>query len=190
MTSNPTFTNTSIPYRPATEPICPLPELYGRAPVVLVRDDDSDLGVEIAYESQDDPLGTRIRVTTRTGLAPFYVPPYTPVLAAADGVVRFAAQHASGHRILIEHSDGWLSYYARLQQSFVVPTSRRLTPQDVKAGQMIGHAGRVHEHPPKPMRFELWFRDEHGYKQIDPTRLMRHWRLLRWAQVTGPANTT
>lgn len=167
-----------------TFPIWPLPELAGRPPVVLVR--DNDRGVDLAYDDCDQRAGTRLRVTNRTGLAPFYLPPFTPVFSVLEGVIRYAGQHRKGRCILIEHDNGWLSYYGNLQHTLVVPTDYLRTPQLTKAGQIIGYAGRVHQHPPRPLRFELWARGASGYAQLDPVRFIHGWRLLPWMPNHAP----
>lgn len=66
----------------------------------------------------------------------FIVPRGTPVLAAADGTVRFASSmHSTGKIIKIEHSGGYVTHYAHLE------TMKVKSGQKVKKGQEIGTAG-------------------------------------------------
>lgn len=180
-TTNATDTEINI-----TRPVWPLPKLNGHAPVLLVHD-PSDPGVELAYERAQDPDGPLVRSTRRTGLSPFYLPPLTPVFSVFDGRILYAGKHADGHTIIVEHANGWMSYYSHIEQMFALATDRRIglraRPQYTKAGHILGYAGQLGLGPIRPVRFELWkFDDDCGYVAIDPIRFMRRWRLMPWMQ--------
>ena len=166
------------------QPVWPLPKLSGVQPVLLVHD-PSDPGVELAYEHKHDPDGPLVRSTRGIGTSPFYLPPLTPVFAVFDGRVMYAGKHADGHTIIIEHANGWMTFYSHLEQMFVLPTDRRhrARPQHTKVGNILGYAGKIGLDSIRPIRFELWKYDEHsGYVAIDPIRFMRRWRVRAWSQ--------
>jgi murein DD-endopeptidase MepM/ murein hydrolase activator NlpD len=167
----------------AIEPVWPLPKLNGHAPVILVHD-EHDPGVELAYERRDEVEGPMVR-STKGALNPLYLPPLTPVFSVFNGRVLYAGRHLTGYKVIVEHSNGWMSYYANLEQMFVVPTDQigRRPPQQTKAGHILGYAGSMSLGPPRPVRFELWkYDEEYGYISIDPIRFMRRWRLMSWMQ--------
>lgn len=66
----------------------------------------------------------------------FIVPRGTPVLAAAEGTVKFASSmHSTGKMVKIEHPGGYETQYAHLENMKVRPGQR------VKKGQEIGTVG-------------------------------------------------
>jgi len=177
---------------PASEPVWPLPKLNGHAPVLLVHD-ENDPGVELAYERRDEIEEPTVRSTKNAPL-PLYLPPLTPVFAVFDGRILYAGRHLTGFKVIIEHGNGWMSYYANLEQMFVMPTDQmgRRSPQQTKAGHILGYAGSMSLGPPRPVRFELWKYDEEcGYISIDPILFMSRWRLMPWMQSvpTDPPET-
>src|SRR5262245_2699280 len=102
-------------------PVWPLPKLGGNKPVLLVEN-ASDPGVELAYEYRDEPDGPMVRSTQRSGFQPFYLPPLTPVHAVFDGRILYAGKHADGHTIIVEHPNGWMTFYGHLEHMFALPT--------------------------------------------------------------------
>jgi len=179
-TAKPANTNTSL----ATRPVWPLPKLNGARPVLLVAD-PNDPGVEIAYEFRDEPEGPMVRPTFGSCFPPFYLPALTPVFAIFDGRILYAGKHADGFTVIVEHPNGWMSYYSHLEQMFALATDRRHRgrPQYVKPGHILGYAGRLGDAPLRPLRFELWkLDDDGGYISIDPIRFMRGWRQMPWMQ--------
>ena len=74
----------------------------------------------------------------------------TPVLAAADGVVRVAGKHASyGNYLRILHADGDETLYAHMQYLFVS------TGAVVTAGQVLGVVGETGNATGPHLHFEI-----------------------------------
>lgn len=74
----------------------------------------------------------------------------TPVLAAADGIVRYAGTHNSyGNYLRLLHADGDETLYAHLQYLFV------RTGQRVTAGQCIGTVGETGNATGPHLHFEI-----------------------------------
>ena len=173
-----------------TPPMFPLPAFNGQPPVLLVFEHD-DPGIEIAYEKNPTAYGPLVRVTTRESSL-FWIPRMLPVFCASDGKIIYARQHTDGYAILVEHRNGWASYYTRLEHMFVQPSDRRpRTEARVAAGDILGYVGKTKPGPLNPFRFELWRCDEEQeFHRVDPIRYMRRWRLARWndAQIK-PATT-
>ena len=87
----------------------------------------------------------------------------TPVLAAADGVVRLAKSHSSyGNYVRILHSDGDETIYAHMQYLFVRQGQR------VSAGRQIGTAGQTGNATGPHLHFELL----HEGVRYDPTQAL------------------
>jgi len=90
----------------------------------------------------------------------------TPVRAAFDGKVRYAAYNTGGYGnlVIIRHFNGLETYYAHLSRMYVKPN------QLVKAGQLIGGGGNTGAHWAGPhLHFECRYRD-HAF---DPMKIMR-----------------
>lgn len=74
----------------------------------------------------------------------------TPVLAAADGIVRYAGTHSSyGNYLRLLHADGDETLYAHLQYLFV------RTGQRVTAGQCLGTVGETGNATGPHLHFEI-----------------------------------
>ena len=88
----------------------------------------------------------------------------TPVLAAADGVVRIAGRHASyGNYLRILHKDGDETLYAHMQYLFV----HAGTP--VKAGRVLGTVGQTGNATGPHLHFELL----HKGLRYDPAQALQ-----------------
>lgn len=88
----------------------------------------------------------------------------TPVLAAADGVVRLAGSHKSyGNYLRILHADGDETLYAHLQYLFV------RSGQQVTAGQVLGTVGQTGNATGPHLHFELLHK---GYR-YDPAQALQ-----------------
>lgn len=88
----------------------------------------------------------------------------TAILAAADGVVRYAGTHASyGNYVRLLHSNGDETLYAHLQYLFV------RTGQRVSAGELLGTVGDTGNTTGPHLHFELL----HKGIRYDPTEALQ-----------------
>lgn len=88
----------------------------------------------------------------------------TPVLAAADGVVRIAGKHASyGNYLRILHADGDETLYAHMQYLFVN------TGAVVTAGQVLGIVGQTGNATGPHLHFEIL----HKGLRYDPAQALQ-----------------
>ena len=88
----------------------------------------------------------------------------TPVLAAADGVVRVAGKHASyGNYLRILHADGDETLYAHMQYLFVS------TGTVVTAGQVLGVVGETGNATGPHLHFEIL----HKGLRYDPAQALQ-----------------
>ena len=146
--------------RPASDSrwFWPLPRLAGEAPRIVAHANDGRRGVDIGYE--------------RLAFSQLFVPVY----AVRAGTVSFAAQLTSGFAVTLDHGGVWSTHYAHLEKLFVVPTlGRRRRRARVRAGEVIGYAGR----DPSHVRFELWqWTARDGFVPVRATLMMRHWHVL------------
>lgn len=145
----------------------PLPRLAGESPRIIRHANDERLGLDVGYD--------------RMGFAELYV----PVFAARGGTISFAAHVTSGYAVTIDHG-AWSTHYAHMERMFVTPTlGRRRRRARVRAGEVIGYAGR----DPAHVRFELWkWSARDGFVAFDATRMMHKWLVL--PQFLSPHTTT
>ena len=141
----------------------PLGRLGGRPPIILDEHVSGDRrGIDVGYV-----------------VAPYDSELYVPVYAAQSGEVSYALQGCDGCAVSIDHG-GMTTHYAHMSQMFVTQclgkTRRR---QHVRAGDVIGYAGK----PPLHVRFELWkWTDDRGLVAVDPRLELETW------MVTSPAH--
>ena len=89
----------------------------------------------------------------------------TPVLAAADGVVRMAGSHKSyGNYLRILHADGDETLYAHMQYLFVK------AGECVTAGQILGTVGETGNATGPHLHFEIL---HHGLR-YDPAEALQN----------------
>ncbi|MFW6135714.1 MAG: peptidoglycan DD-metalloendopeptidase family protein [Chloroflexota bacterium] len=75
-----------------------------------------------------------------------------PVFSIADGLVTEAGwDDERGNMAVVEHSDGWSSTYAQLDEIVVE------VRQTVSQGEMVGRAGSTGESSGPHLHFELWY---------------------------------
>ena len=75
---------------------------------------------------------------------------WDPITAAADGVVVFAGWGGGyGNLVIVEHADGWRSYYAHLSEIVVE------VGQAVRQGALLGGAGTTGNSTGPHLHFEL-----------------------------------
>jgi hypothetical protein len=167
-----------------TPAVWPLPSLDGKRPAVLVGD-LHDPGVALAYEEAYAADGAMVRSLPHAPPDAFYLPSFTPVFAVHDGTIVYAGKHASGYTIILQHGNGWMTYYGRLEHMLALETDRKRVgaAARVKAGSVIGYAGTSKPGPLRALRFELWrLDDDFGYLAIDPIRFMRRWSVIPWTE--------
>lgn len=100
-----------------------------------------------------NPVGqVAYRVTTEFALwhpgTDFAVDYETPIYAAETGVVVFAGWHRDGYGelIIIDHGDGWTTYYAHLSNRFVGCGDQVTKGQLIGEMGMTGNATGIHLH--------------------------------------------
>lgn len=89
---------------------------------------------------------------------------HDPIFATADGVVSFAGAHGGyGNLVVIDHADGWQSWYGHLSSISVV------VGQQVRQGEIIGAAGSTGYSSGPHLHFEL----RHNGVPVDPLVLLQ-----------------
>ncbi|MFQ6102437.1 MAG: M23 family metallopeptidase [Anaerolineae bacterium] len=84
---------------------------------------------------------------------------WDPIVAAADGVVVFAEWGGGyGNLVIVEHDDGWRSYYAHLSEIVVE------VGQEVRQGGLLGGAGTTGYSTGPHLHFELRYQG----RPVDP----------------------
>jgi len=84
---------------------------------------------------------------------------WDPIVAVADGVVSFAEWGGGyGNLVIVEHKDGWLSYYAHLTEIVVK------VGQEVRQGELLGGAGTTGYSTGPHLHFELRYQG----RPVDP----------------------
>jgi len=101
----------------------------------------------------------------------------TPVRAAADGVVLFAAYMSGyGRLVVVDHANGLRTYYAHLSRFGVV------AGQDVRRGQTLGTVGSSGRVTAAHLHYEV----RQGGNAVDPYRYMARASLARTAKRDFP----
>lgn len=158
--------------KPADDPrwFWPLPRLAGESPRIISHANDGRRGVDIGYE--------------RLAFSQLFIPVY----AVRAGTVSFAAQLTSGWSVTLDHGGVWSTHYAHLEKMFVVPTiGRRRLRARVRAGEVIGYAGR----DPSHVRFELWkWTARDGFVPVRASLAMRHWLVLPQLEPAPPTKSS
>jgi hypothetical protein len=84
---------------------------------------------------------------------------WDPIVAVADGEVVFADWAGGyGNLVILDHGDGWRSYYAHLTQIGIE------VGQEVRRGETLGGAGTTGYSTGTHLHFELRYRD----RPVDP----------------------
>lgn len=121
--------------------------------------DNIPSGEVIAHNGISSKFGWRENPILRrkefhTGLD-FRAPTGTPILAPADGVVKFIKYHQSsgyGNIVSLSHNYGFESYYAHLQNKAVVKEG-----QFVKKGDLIAYSGNTGLSTGPHLHYEIKF---------------------------------
>ena len=173
-------------------PVWPLPRCEERAPIVI---HDGATGIKLAYAREhESELVDLYPPGTRNGSLRHFMPDSTPVFAVSDGVVVYCGPQSYGHALVIDHLNGWATYYADLEGVVAASTSRRPPPprQRVTTGDVIGHVGGFGPEALLALHFELWKRDDNFvYQPVPPNDEMQEWRVLPWSsEPTTPARAS
>jgi hypothetical protein len=156
----------------------PVPSLADRRAVISNEFAGAKhLGVDLMFQRRStSDLATVYRAGTPNGTKLFFMPDDVPALAASAGTVTFAAMTPVGNAVLIQHPNGWTTYYAHLASLSVKKG------EHVVAGARLGVIGaspQDAEHL-KHLHFELWAgRARSG--ATDPAPY-----LVAWSRVTSP----
>jgi hypothetical protein len=166
-----------------SHPVWPLPSLNGREPVVVERNAKMP-GIDVAY-ARAFPTELLAKYPIGTNGSPtHFMPSSMPAYAVGDGFIAYAGKQAHGYALLVNHNNGWATYYAGLEHMFARPTSNRsrARAERVKAGDVLGYVGNVQPGEMKALHFELWKLDEEGHFEPvgDTLRYMREWLVLPW----------
>jgi hypothetical protein len=173
-------------------PVWPLAALNGREPVVLDGNPKSR-GIELAYPRVDatDAIAN-CPYATPSGTDTHLMPHMTAALSIDDGEITYAGRQAHGYGIIVNHNNGWASYYANLEAIVAIRTDLyRPREQYVRAGDVIGYVGSPTPGAFKRLYFELWQldRDRH-FVPVDPRPRFADWKLLRRYDRFTPAPPT
>lgn len=162
-------------------PVWPLPSLNGRDPVVIERGSKFP-GLDLAYARPNEteliakyPLGPN-------GTATHFMPDLLPTFCVGDGVITYAAKQSHAYALVVNHDNGWATYYANLEHMFAMPTTRRRARVErVKAGDVLGYVGSALPGEMKCLHFELWkLGDDSHFAPVESLHFMRSWHVLPW----------
>lgn len=174
-------TNTRQLSRTPSPPVWPLPSLNGRAPEVIARGPKFP-GLDLAYAREHDhdliakyPIGANGSVT-------HFMPDMMPAFCVGDGVISYAGKQSHGHSLVVDHCNGWATYYANLEHMFALTTTRgRARRERVKAGDVLGYIGAAVLGEMKCLHFELWkLGEDSHFEPVESLGHMRSWRVLPW----------
>jgi len=179
--------------RPPVTWYWPVPSIGNLHPVVAVgwgaprRKADGTtqphLGADIVYERR----GRRYLVAAYPPGSPngtwrYFMPDGVPALAAGDAIVRLTRSSCSAYSVVLQHANGWVSYYTHLEQLSIG------ADQTVVAGQPIGVIGQdaVGHRGLRHLHFELWSDGRRG-SAVDPGPYLATWKRLSLATWWPPA---
>ncbi|MFN0246125.1 MAG: peptidoglycan DD-metalloendopeptidase family protein [Kofleriaceae bacterium] len=137
------------------------------------------LGLAYARMTSSD-LVTTYAPNTLNGTATHFMPDRIPVFAARDGEIAHVGGPRGTHCVLVDHVNGWATYYSNLEHVFARTSGLRAPRREpVKAGDVLGYAG-AGEGEFKSLDFELWKRGEEHFEPVDPEKEMTSWLVLPW----------
>ena len=148
-----------------TAPVWPLPILNGNVPTVIDRGVRTP-GVHLTYENAA------------------LVPRLIPIFSVADGEIVYAGKQSAGYCVVVDHLNGWASYYNNLEHMFARPRAetKRGKLERVKAGDVLGFVDLKNERSEKGLYFELWTRGEESlFTTTNVNDHIYHWALLPWS---------
>jgi hypothetical protein len=166
----------------------PVPTLGDRQAVVSnefrTNDPHQHLGVDLMFRRRDSrDLVAVYPPKTSNGTTLFFMPEGVSALAAAAGTVSFADMTGMGNSVIIQHPNGWATYYTHLSSLAVKRGDL------VRAGQPLGTIGASPldgEHL-KHLHFELW-RGGTRSGAVDPAASLATWTRVAspWSPPSGP----
>jgi murein DD-endopeptidase MepM/ murein hydrolase activator NlpD len=106
------------------------------------------------------------------------MPSSIPAFCVSDGEVTYAGEMGQSHAVIVDHGNGWATYYANLEHLFVTPTRRARKATYVKSGDALGFVGALEPGGFKRLHFELWKSEKNYFVDRDPTKYLPDWRLL------------
>ena len=172
-------------------PVWPLPAFNGREPGVIKRGARFP-GVDLAYprDHEHDLVGNY--PNGRNGTITHFMPDSMPALAVADGVIVYAGRQMYACSVVVDHRNGWATYYANLEHMLATPTGHgRARIEHVKAGDVLGYVGSALPGEMKCLHFELWQRnDESHFEPVESVADMRAWKVLPWTDDRLSSTTT
>ncbi len=142
-------------------PVWPLPILNGNVPTVFDRGLKM-LGTHLGYENE------------------LPVPRFVPAFACAAGEIIYAGKGEAGYTLIVDHLNGWATYYTGLDHMFAKPRAEIKTNklERVKSGDVLGYVDlKSGEHA---LYFELWKREDGHFAPTDAMSHMFTWALLPW----------
>jgi hypothetical protein len=173
-----------------TTPVWPLAALNGREPVVLGTLGKNVRGIELAYPRIDatDAIANWPPGSVN-GTDTHLMPHMTAALAIDDGEIMFAGRHGNGYGMIVNHNNGWASYYANLEAIVAIRTDMyRPRAQYVLAGHVVGYVGAPSPGEFKRLYFELWQLDRsHHFIPVDPRARLAESKLLQHYDHFTPA---
>ena len=145
-----------------TTPVWPVPILNGQMPTVVDRGLKMP-GIYLAYEIESP------------------MPRFVPAFACAAGEIVYAGKGHDGYTLIVDHLNGWATFYSGLDHMFATPRIEIKTNklERVKSGDVLGYVDL--EHGEHALYFELWKREEDS--RFEPTTTTKHmatWALLPW----------
>jgi len=181
-----------IPLGRSSQPVWPLAALNEREPVVLATGSRHN-GIELAYArvNANDAIES-CPPGSASGTHTHFMPHMTAALSFDDGEIMYAGRHGHGYGIIINHNNGWASYYANLEAIAATRTDLyRPRTQHVRAGDVIGYVGAPSPGAFKRLYFELWQHDRsRGFVPVDPRARLAESKLLRHYDHFTPAPPT
>jgi hypothetical protein len=158
--------------------VWPIPRYQGRPPVIAAGFDsprNDRGGVDVMYARQ---ASDAFRAGTPNGSSGHVMPDNTVALAAADGTIWSAESSPTGGAVVIDHGQRITTFYAHLERLLVADKPLGPGGLHVRAGQPIGIVGANPLDPDrlKHLHFEVW--TGVPAEAIDPTPLMRSWKVL------------
>jgi murein DD-endopeptidase MepM/ murein hydrolase activator NlpD len=148
-------------------------------------------GVDIMYQrrSPSDLIAEFPRGTN--GNAKFFAPPSTPIVAARDGRVWFAAKQPRGWTVVLDHGSPWLTFYTHLDVMHLKPHvggylqgTKQVT--HVARGDVIGTMGfdPLDGAKLRHLHFSPWLNGWGERYAVDPAEAMASWDRAQWTPNT------